>query len=508
MKLFNNILTILLLLLIVIGVVCFNSVGTYSHDDWWAGFFWYNSIIQNILSSDQGLVWSWAFGKFVTHTIPGIFHLHPQQNIFAPIVKGINFAIYTGLLALFFSPVKRKIPNPIVIIANFLLIFSIVFFVDYQLLVQMNQNSKYLFNLIIGTSIWYIWINEFFNDKFLIEKNIIRDCIFVFILAFTGHLVNIPTIILFTFLFMYKVFQSENRKDSFKKLFRMAYPIIGIYIICGVLYMNIPGLTYIRMERVPQDSILVYSITHFMNFTKEFFKFYFSNIYFYSLLIITVLGFVGMLINWKKIDKKYFVVASAIFTANFVFQYALLTCGTTFYDHKSYWFVSLDITATFLLYLILCCNIIYGCLYRLLDKKVYKIVSIILVFVIINLIYPINKALKNGEYVYHRQLVQREAIYKLSKIWYYYALRGDTIYVPREYYINLNALAYYLPWDFINKNMMLVYKVKKPKEFKLILKKITNENEMFTEDELKNIDFKRLYDELFVLKMKAPKYEE
>ena len=158
MNRFYKILTFLILLIIFTCVVTYNAVGTYSNDDWWAGFFCSNNFITNLISSDQGLVWSWNIEKIIVQSIPELLHWHPQQNILMPITKGINFAVYIALISMFFNAAKRKIPNPLVVLFNTLLCFYIVFLVDNQIFFQINQHMKYTFNLIIGGTIWFTWI--------------------------------------------------------------------------------------------------------------------------------------------------------------------------------------------------------------------------------------------------------------------------------------------------------------------------------------------------------------
>lgn len=507
MRRFNNILTLLLLLLIVIGVGVYNAAGTYSNDDWWACFFLSKNLYQNFLSSDQGLVWSWFAGKIVTHAIPTWLHIHPQQNILLGILKGINFAVYILILSLFFNAGSKKIPKPLVVLVNTLLIFSIIFTYDKLLLFHVNQHYKYIFNLIIGTSIWFVWINEFLNNEFLTGKKIVRDSVFAILLAFAGHLVNIPTCFLFSVLFTCEVLKSENRPENLKRLLRIVMPMGIIYIAFLLIYINLPGFTYSRAERIPQTSIFIYSVTHLISFTKEFILHIFSSKYIYGLLIITIAGLTGLIFNRKRIDYKYIVVALSIFFANFAFQYLLITCGTTFYDGKSYWFASEELTATFLFYLILDCNIIYGCLFGLIDKKAYKTAMIVICFITINIIYPINTVYNNIQEFYEKELIQREAIYKINKICRYYALKDDVIYIPEEYLNQINILAKQQLWISVVWNLKLIYEIQQDnKNFKLMRGKVTNEEILFKDYELKHPDFKKLYDDNFILRMKRPRY--
>jgi len=502
---YKYILTFVILACFATGLIIFNAVGTYSNDDWWAGFFWTKNIIKNILDTDQGLLWSWHFEKFLMHVLPSVLHWHPQQNIFVAIVKGIDFALYAFLLSLFFKPMVKKIPNPLVVLINTLLVFYIIFLVDIVIIIHINQHLKYFLNLIIGGFIWYIWINEFLNNKFLLKENRIRDCIFAFILAFSGHLVNIPTIVFLTGLVLYEIFKTKDYSANLKKLLPVLIPLVLIYAICLLLYLNIPGFTYQRNIRAPQDPILIYSFTHFWDFTQKFFECIFSKKYIWSFLILNVIGFIGLFFNRNKIDKKYLVITISIFLANFVFQYSLLTCGTTFYDHKSYWFKSSELQVTFLCYLVINCNIIYGCLYRCINKTKFKIAYILSIFILINLIYPINIAIKNIKSAYNAEIIQRIAIYKVNKLYRYYSLKqGNTIYLPAEYYNHINN--YIGPIILVNftNNMELIYHVKNKKKVEITDKKVINEYELFTEEEIENIDFKKLYDDNFILRMKEP----
>ena len=349
----KNILTFVILTFFAIGLIIFNSVGTYTNDDWWAGFFWTKNIIDNIRFSDQGLVWSWNFEKLLVHALPSVLHWHPQQNIFVAIVKGIDFGLMVFLLSLFFKPSDKKIPEPLVILMNTFIVFSIIFLVDILSIIHINQHLKYIFNLVIGIFIWYIWTNEFLNNKFLLKENRLRDCIFAFILTFAGHLVNIPTLFFLFGLFLYEIFKSKDYSSNFKKILPTLLPLALVYIVCVILYINIPGFDFIRSLRIPSEPILTYSINHFGDFTQKFFEYIFSNRYIYSILLLNIIGFIGLIFNRNKIDKKYLVITSSILIGNFAFQYSLLTCGTTFYDQKSYWFKSEEIQLTFLIYLIL-----------------------------------------------------------------------------------------------------------------------------------------------------------
>lgn len=507
-KFYTGIFTFIILACVVICTVIFNYVGTYSNDDWWAAFYWSKSFIFNLLSSDQGLIWSWHFEKFLMQIIPSVFHIHPLQNIFVPIVKGINFALCIFILSLFFKPSIKKIPNPLVVLINALIIFNIIFLVDIQIIVQINQHLKYVLNLILGGAIWYIWSNEFLNDKFLSRKNILRDCIYAIVLAFAGHLVNIPTIVFYNSLFIYEIFKSKRYLTNLKNLLPAYIPFAVIYIICGILYMNIPGLTYIRANRVPSESIIIYSFTHFADFSQKLFGNIFDYRYVCGLFVLTLIGLAVLIVKRKAIDKRYILISAAIFIANFAFQYSLLTCGTTYYDGKSYWFVSNEIKATFLFYLLLNCNVIYGCLFDSIKNIKYKITFILTSIIIINLIYPLNKAFDTVKLAYNGEIVQRTAIYKTNKIFRYYALKSDVIYIPIEYYSQVNVFNTQKVFDMLIRNLSKIYNINlEEKKYKLIDKKLINEAELFTEDEINNIDFKKLYDDNFILKMKEPKYE-
>lgn len=507
MKKYINWISVIILLLVIIGTTIFLKNCTYTNDDWWTAFF-DRDFIELFLLSDQGLVLSWFTMKICAHTLPEIFHMHPQQNILMSIIKGINVALLIFIFSKFFNLKDKKNPNPIIIIFNTIILFSIFFLVDVSELMLINVHFKYLFNLVLGFMIWAVWYKEFLNDEFLLNKNRLRDCIFSIILVFCGHLVNIPSIIMFSSLLMYKI-HSKNLNEiyeNFKKLVKNIYPMVLVYIVGILAYLNLPGFKIVREHRVPQESILYYSMTHFSNFSEKFFQNIFSNYYIYALFILTIVGFIGLFIFKKKIDKKYIIISLSIFVANFVFMYSLLTCGTTYYDNKSYWFASIQIMFTFLFYLILCCNIIYGCLYRLIDKRKCKILFILVCFALINIAYPANIVINAMKSTYYYERNQQIYIYKLNKIFRYYALKGDTIYVPKDYDIGINAILGGHVLYFAIKNMELLYKTN-PKKF-IIMDKIINENELFTEEELRKIDFKKLYDDNFILQMKEPKFSE
>ena len=536
-KKINVFFTWLLLLLVIVGVTLFLKINTYTHDDWWAGFYYFKfNFVNNFMHSDQGLVWSWFTGKLCTQLIPQIFHIHPQQNIITAIIKGINFAIFIYLASAFFNISTKKIPDFFVVLANTFLVFSVIFIVDYHQLVWNNQHFKYLYNLIIGSSIWLVWFREFMKGQFLSGKYLIRDCIFAFILVFTGHLVNIPSIIMFLCLFVYMVYNAEKHREFFISTIKRNYFIPLIYITCCITYVNMPGFTYIKKARWPEGSAIVYAITHFWEFTELFFKQVFGSKYIAGLFLITVIGIIAIIILRKRIDKKYIIASIAIFLGNLAFQYSLLFCGKTYYDQKSYWFVSPQIAATFLFYLIINCNIIFGCIYNLIEKTNIKVYLTVGIFMLINIIYPISVSQIKVMELYEKEKIQRVAIYKISKIFRYYALTSDTIYVPLTYYPRINVFPARNLWAPVNHNiytilykktfkpreievnlkytykpvidnMILVYKIDKNKKFEPMNKRILNDAELFPKEELDNINFNNLYNDSFVLQMKEPEFD-
>ena len=503
----NLFLVDFILITVVIGITCYCSVGTYSNDEWWMiPYSHCKNFLQNILYSDQGLVWSYNYQKFLIDT-SFLFHVHPQQNMYIQMAKALDYAIFIFILSVFCKPPEKKIPHWSVVLINTFLIFSIVIFVNISQIIQINQHFKYIFNLILGFAIWYILINEFFNDYLFSKKNIIRDCLFAIILAFSGHLVNIPTITLFTLLLIYNAIKSKNIFQYFKTFLSTYYPVIIVYFVSFITYLNLPGFTSIRNTRVPSESVISYSFKHFFEFTQEFLGHVFSSQYIYGLLIILLFGIALLFLNRKKIDEKYLVLTISVFIANLSFQYALLTCGRTYYSNIDYWFISPEITVTFLFYIVLDCNIVYGCLFKLLDNRLLKNFSVLFLLIVINLIYPISISYKDFKIAYEKQIIQREAIYKLNKLYRYYNLTKSPILYPADYHANINIFGavYFLSPSLITKNLSVIYYIEK-KESKIINKKILNEDELFSKDELKHINFNKLYDDKFILKMKKPKF--
>ena len=433
-----------------------------------------------------------------------------QQNIILGLVKGLNFALIIYFFSRFFRLSKKTIPNPIIIIFNTIMFFSIVFLEDPLQITVVNQHFKYIFNLVVGFSIWTIWYREFLNNEFLQNKHILRDHFFIAILALCGHLVSIPTIIMFMSLCLYMIFSSKNYFCNFKQI---VYKVTTMALIFGslvIVCINLPGFVRIRQSRVPESSILNYSITHFVDFSVKFFEHITSSPYEYMLLIVTMIGFILLIIFRKKGAAEYLVIFGGIFVANFVFQYALLTCGTTYYDKKSYWFISHQLTSTFMFYLIICCNVLYGYLFRLIDKTVIKIIFVVVSFLFLEFVYPMDKIYRNTQYIYQRELIQQVAIYKINKLARYYELTDSIIYIPGEYYKNINLLGIGIKRDIfeiVQSNLKLIYRMGDNKQFERVNKKIINEKELFSEEELVKPNFKKLYDANFVMQMPEPIFE-
>lgn len=509
MKKVFNILTLIFFLIVVLGVMMYLKVETYSNDDWWTCFFC-GDFFNTFLSSDQGLVWSWFTMKILSHTIPNILQIHPQQNVFVALMKGLNFACSIYILSTFFDIIKKNVPNILVVIINTIIIFSIEFLVDPASLFLINPHMKYFLNLNLGLLVWIVWYRDFFNNEFLIKKHLIRDCFFVIILAFCGHLVNIPSIVMFLGIFIYGIFSSENRKNKFYQSIKQYLPLSFLYMIGLWIYLHLPGFTIIRAERLPQDSVLHYMITNFTDFSRDFIFYIFSTKYISGMFIAALLGFLIMFIYRKKIDIKYFVLSTSIFVGILAFEYALLACGRTFYDHKSYWFLSYEITMTFLFYLVIVLNIVYGCLYKLIDSKIAKMCFILIIVGAISFIYPIKNVIKEAKIGHKKMLVQRDAIYKMNKICRYYDLTNNTIYIPYHIFKNINLFGdltdYY--WENVTRNLSLIYNIPQEKRYEKVYSNLANENELFDTEELQNIDFYKLYDDEFIIQMKEPIFKK
>ena len=111
---------------------------------------------------------------------------------------------------------------------------------------------------------------------------------------------------------------------------------------------NLPGFTNITSSERSVEEPAKYFITNFCIFTKELFQHIFDVPCICGIFVITLAGIIGLLIFRKKTDIKYTVISLAIFVSIFIFEYSLLICGRTYYDHKSFWFASHEVSFVFI----------------------------------------------------------------------------------------------------------------------------------------------------------------
>lgn len=492
-----------ILILFAVLVAVFLRTDIYTHDDWYQAFFYKKDIVWQFLNADHGRVWSWFVMKFWAHIIPAVFHINPQQNIFGAIIRGINFAILVFLLTGFYSLGQKNKYNAGILLVNIFVVTALVLGVTQSVLIHYNQHFAYLFNYLIFLVIWFVWYGEFLQDKFCNGNHKIRDAFFAFILAFCGHFVNIPSLVMLFGLFIYKSITTDrNYFKSFKNTTFQMLPIILPFIVALLIHFNLPGFTLIRAARLPQEPILTFIVSNFFEYTKLLFNAFFIRKYAIVFNVLIILSFISFCFQNKKDKGKYIFIAFCLLISEIIFQYSLIACGTTYYAGKLYWIESRELMFFVRLNYLLILNVLkWGYLFKY-NKYVTSTV-LILLFVIFCTNYTEIK-IRNDIYEYKTN-IQRKTIYKIQKLYRYYDLKQEKVSVPLKYMLTLDFELNPV-WEYagVEQNCALVFK--STRKLNIINKNLINENEIFSKEELENIDFQKLYDNDFVLNMPRPEF--
>lgn len=497
------------LILVAVFVAIFLKNDIYTDDDIFQSFFYSKNMILQFFYADHGRIWSWFVMKFWAHLVPSFFHLHFQQNIFGQIIRGINFSIFFFLMVSFFYLGRKIKYSLLVLLFNIISIFSFLFLFDASIIINYNQHFGYLFNYILFLICWFFIFNSFIDDS-LIEKNTKkRDIVIGVVLAFCGHFVNIPSFFIIFSLIFYYLFKERKHFsiELLKKIFnRFKYLLIS-FCLSLFVHFNLPGFTAIRQERLPEGNMIDFVLNNFMSYSYKMFKILFVDYFSINLIFILI---VLLLITWFVIGKnekkeKYIYIVFSIIFGTLFFQYSLILCGKTYYVSGQYWIHSNELIIFARLNFILCINILLGYIIKNLNKE--KMKSLITIFMILFVFYtfPMVNVYKNIKFFNYKLKLQQIYVYKLQKLYRWQVLRNEEIIVPYEYLSQIGKPP--VSWFFKAwvSNCALVYGIKMRPVY-ITYKRLLNDKEFYTTEELNNINFERLFDDDFVSSAKKPKY--
>ncbi|MDK2818952.1 MAG: hypothetical protein KFW21_05845 [Spirochaetota bacterium] len=527
--------------IIFIIIVCFISYilrfDIYEHDDF-AQAFLYDSNFWNILkTADHGRYFSWIYMKIVVTYSMWIQNIHPNMDIFPKIVTGFNIALLSLIISRFITaPFKSKL-SPLLFFITFLILMNI-YLISPQNIYRYNQHFAYQSNLIWFFLGWGVFFSYLINNTKPLSKDLLRNSFLSFMLGVTAHFNVISSIgilgVLFCYAFIIFTIKKQKILQNFKNLGLGIYIPITTFVIGTILYFSAPSFQSLFTDRSSAEgNHILYSIS----LLPEFIPIWIKQVFIVSQAryFITPIIIASTIIFYNKtnIQKniRVLVVAWAIVAGAGMFNASLILTGKSYYDTGLFWLVSSDLKVLTRMMFLSALWILIGYIISLYKDTLvtkYPVKKIYIIFCLLALLTITFKVTKNTldiDYIKNAK-EHRKKWYITEKIYRFYSLKKLDAVLPADqeqspywhqelYESNIENPVSWTGFYYTKKNYPLVYYKEQESRDTSIYKDyfvsytITNNNialtmysnmgGIFTDKELKELNFNKLFDTNFVL---------
>ncbi len=466
--------------------------------------------------------------KFFSFGLPYLLGIHPGDFISFQhgIIKGI-FTVFIILLITNFSTIfiKSKILYVSVLIFISAYIFKEVTINDLSVFFCNYNFYRYFFSLLFfSIFLYYVYVQGLSHKK----VNIITLVGVVFCCIQTGMSSEIcifSSVIMSIFLMIYNAFvyflEKNNKNNIFVSL-RLNFdkfiyiPIIFLFF-AAIFFVTTPGFYSVAfLERGLSN--IHFHLNEFFEFLSLFFNLYVKDISL-NWIILFILIASSFYFAIKKQEIKKLIIPIFLQISLLIVIFSLFLCGKTYGDQQMFYISHKNVIFIYRMIFLFPSLILFSYVF----KKIYKAIkqkfirkmiiwsfSFLIIFVTFMKIIPkIN---------YDCDIEQKKLFYISEKMLRFYYLNNMLPIIPYEFGSRNNPdgllNAFELDEDkespkiYKNNNLTLyysrVYKYNEAEEigFQLsskALEKFTLTGGKFSDEELKNIKFSRLYDENFIL---------
>ncbi len=531
----KNIINLIIFLIISISIGIYLRYDIYEHDDIWQSFIYTPNLWDIIRTADHGRYFSWIYMKLVVHGSSIIRNIHPDMDIVPKIVTGMNIAILSILISLFSSKPYLKKLNPLYYIAVILSLF-IIYTISLTNIYRYNQHFAYQSNLI-----WFAlgWLNisyYFINSKIPeTKKELIKNSFLCFMLGVTAHFNTISSIGIIIVLTLFFIIKEKN--INFIKNKQIYIPSI-FFIIANILYFSSPHFVSLFAIRgnTNNENPIARAISSIPDFSKNWFKVVFLDNYSNILILMIIISTLLIILLSKEKEKKIRVIIislAIIFGVSF-FNYSLILTGKSWLYHG-------DLKVLTRIMFLISLSILIGYIFTIDKVKNYKLNYIISSILMLYITYTSFNKINTYKWLYSDFNYRRKEWYITEKIYRLYSLNNKEAILPasREekdgnYF---NDILYWssknnpIDWTgnaYWKYNYPAIYYQDLTRAFRHedgnlgLNKKITNDNTqyyvkyyltnreesfklysnmggIFTKEELKELNFNRLFDKNFIL---------
>ena len=554
----RNILNTLIFIGIVVGFTIFLQNNTYRQDEFAWSFIYTDSIMEFIKTTDQGkYLPSWML-NLIVHGTAVLQNIHPNDNIIPKIFIGLSFATIIFLISAFSTYIYDKRLSPLMIIFSGAMVQLLVA-PARQVIIFYTQHFTYIFGLIPFLLALLVFSKVYIQQKTQISKWIL--CVTAFFVSSIHINIFISIGTLLSILFISALINGVLYKWDFKtigsiyqKAFKQFWAPLSFYLLGIILFFMSPHLHYVAKARTGAsfETILSWLPEYIKPFIGSIF--YLNNVWvvwFIFLIVFIVLIFLitkpkisienqkthivlnnGSLLFWRMI-----IICVSVIAALLVFNFSLISQGNDMYGSGLFWVLHSNVRAT--------CNLMFlaillmgiGYINTILPEKRFSI------FVTIFACCICLTTVLQYKYLFSYMTFSKQNWYQTEKIYRFYALQGKTAILPanlekdngdfwHEYLFNSSDERPY-DWtgsSYILRNYPIIYYKdttyskksypaanldvsfskhfddKPPYYVEYIM---TNSNTalslyqqaggIITEEELKNPNFSKLFDEGFVL---------
>lgn len=535
--LFYTIITVLSLFLICIFL--YNSKGScfLGDDSWFSLYVGEEGIFDILISNGHGAKYFGQFlDKFLSMGLPCILGIHPENfmSTWHALFRGI-FSVITLLCINQFAVIYEKSKFFHLLFYCFLILTFINYTIDSNIIDIYYAFYRYCFSLLFFGIFWLFLYKNFTG----LEENTSK--LKLILVSLCGYVVGTSSEIVFfiscTLISMIiiwdsiisritKKVQSNNLINSLKIKLNKNFYIPVLFFATGViLFVTSSGFKDVSAERGMSSINITYDL--FREFSLMFFQKCILDIKEF-LIVFALLFFTGLYFGIKNKRLKPILFITVYLISVYTVMYSLILCGKTCYggtlflDHN-------NIIFTYQMLLIFPFAIILGFIYSNIKKSpktlciFYTIIIILFGFININFLShtdrKIEKLTNHANALYFR----KQHNFIRDKIIRFYYLNNKTVILPPEY---IGEDTHYADDDVFDKTTNCVYE---KNHFTYLYKRLyktipdvspylcVKDNAIdefyanggyITKEEVKKLDFNRLFDENYVLKKKENETNE
>ena len=529
---------------IILLVAKFLSYNTIAGDDVWQIFF-VNDFFYELTHPDHGRYLAWMQMKILGSWLPQIIGIHPQEfiSIFSSWVRGINIAILCLSIS-YFVAIRhyKKFLLPLLTIFAFVYYSSNLISHNISEINNLSPHFGYQFGLMIFL-IFFIVLAKYLLKDNVSKINIICCSLISFLSSLndTFAVIGIISLVILSLL----LFINKSFFEKKHVLFPAISFVIGAFISLYGMFLDKHVIDFMDSEQ--NTNFFLYWFEMLKTFIPQYFQYVFSMHLFLHIFIIVL-----FVICFKQNkNNQLIILALSMYLGVLGFFASLITGGTeTFYQKGLFWIAHNDLQLILQVILLSIFLLLLGeylhCrknLNIILKKFILSSIFVYISFLFLSSCSCFDLYISK----YKGTPEVKKQAYIAEKMYLFYAYQSKEAYLPINllsypeiassfwvgmfveqneryvdlYEINANNPAWKERDEVVNKiktykmdncfyvlcYMPQIYSLKNPIPFYFLddeaaLNKFEELGGKFTDEELNNINFNRLYDIDFVLNKK------